>query len=115
MQVPCSPGKQGELSENCLQNLRNDLMADSVDFFSKLCMSSVFYRKSSINFAPSTDFVLGPVAAVHGEQHERRGGLRQHAAEDAGHAQVALRGSQPRAGSIETAGMNEWMNSIRTL
>ena len=23
-------GKQGELSENCFQNLRNDLMADSV-------------------------------------------------------------------------------------
>ena len=30
MQLPCCPGKQGELSENCLQNLRNDLMADSV-------------------------------------------------------------------------------------
>ena len=30
MQLPCCPGKQGELSENCLQNLRNDLMAESV-------------------------------------------------------------------------------------
>ena len=30
MQLPYCLGKQGELSENCLQNLRNDLMADSV-------------------------------------------------------------------------------------
>ena len=29
MQLPCCPGNYGELSENCLQNLRNDLMADS--------------------------------------------------------------------------------------
>ena len=32
MQLPCCPGKQGELSEKCLQNLRNDLMAKSVVF-----------------------------------------------------------------------------------
>ena len=31
MQRPCCPGKQGELSENCLQNLRNDLMVESVN------------------------------------------------------------------------------------
>ena len=30
MQLPCCLGKQGELSENCLQNLGNDLTADSV-------------------------------------------------------------------------------------
>ena len=30
MQLPCCPGKQGELSENGLQNLRNDLMTESV-------------------------------------------------------------------------------------
>ena len=30
MQLFCCLGKQGELSENCLQNLGNDLMADSV-------------------------------------------------------------------------------------
>ena len=30
MQVPCCPGKPGELSENCLPNLQNDLMAGSV-------------------------------------------------------------------------------------
>ena len=30
MQPPFCPGKQEELSENCLQNLRNNLMAESV-------------------------------------------------------------------------------------
>ena len=30
MQLPCCPGKEGELSEICLQNLWNDLMAESV-------------------------------------------------------------------------------------
>ena len=30
MQLPCCPGKQGELSGNGLQKLRNDLMAESV-------------------------------------------------------------------------------------
>ena len=29
-QFPCCPGKQGELPEKYLQNLPNDLMADSV-------------------------------------------------------------------------------------
>ena len=29
IQLACCPGKQGELSENCLQNLPNDLMAES--------------------------------------------------------------------------------------
>ena len=32
VQLPCCLGKQGELSENCLQNLGNDLMADSVRY-----------------------------------------------------------------------------------
>ena len=35
MQLPCCLGKQGELSENCLQNLENDLMADSLLYHNK--------------------------------------------------------------------------------
>ena len=30
MQLPCYPGNQGDFSDNCLQNLRNGLMAESV-------------------------------------------------------------------------------------
>ena len=52
MQLPCCPGKQGELSEYCLQNLRNDLMAHSVY---RWCCRSIDTcpQPDSIYFTPS--------------------------------------------------------------
>ena len=42
MQLPWCPGKQGELSKNCLHNLRNDLMADSALRLISSSISSLF-------------------------------------------------------------------------
>ena len=41
MQLPCCQGKQGELSENYLQNLRNDLMAESVLFRAPIKLNQI--------------------------------------------------------------------------
>ena len=48
MQLPCCPGNQAEFSENRLQNLRNDLMARSVEVTNIFRVATIFYFPANL-------------------------------------------------------------------
>ena len=60
MQLPCCPGKQGELSENCLQNLRNNLMAERVHSQFSFGNECVFSWDQNVSEEPQMQPVKNP-------------------------------------------------------
>ena len=68
MQLPCCPGKQGELSKYYLQNLRNDLMADSVHTQKTYYFASVRCRPRRLALGLVSFVVINLIliGAIHG-------------------------------------------------
>ena len=67
MQLPRWPGMEGELSENCLQNLRNNLMAESVCILLQLIPTNLNCRR----------LYLGELATFQGEMADFKGTVIQ--------------------------------------